>query len=452
MHKAEQISSELEQCNLPVDIALQAEAATQKERSEPITHLFGPLSQTTMQPPSIANDSPNVKLSNQMSVNSQTTLFALCQHQTYLSGARLVQIFPWLEREPELMAIADVCFIRDSDSCDYSKFRTSFLKMSRGFSAAVPIQAASTQLELFNDTKLEVGGSQHKHIKSRSSLRSSIRVRISSKYSGSLGKWGIAVPGRSATATDGFPKIDREFSLLVVTGNIQCRKIEVNRPTLQSCLDAEETILDQQPSGDRHPFTVVGSSNNGWQTTVESPTLTSSAWLHSPSAETKKSGKRFAVMYRGATGDRTYTEVAPTLRSLANTGGKHQSGGGAWKVVEYKGEDYLVSSQLPEEACSLASTCSHLRSGARPRRLRDGKAALIPTSYRRQRPLSATEFERLMGWPVCSTEKGITASGEEISISKTQRQKMLGNGIIPHEIEDICNKLKRFLASSSPSS
>lgn len=114
-------------------------------------------------------------------------------------------------------------------------------------------------------------------------------------------------------------------------------------------------------------------------------------------------------------------------------------------------EDYLVSSQSPEEAWSLASSCSARRTGIRPRRLKDGKAALIPTSYRRQRPLSATEFERLIGWPVCSTEKGITASGKEISISKTQRQKMLGNGIVPQEIEDRCNKLTDFLALSSQS-
>ncbi len=69
-------------------------------------------------------------------------------------------------------------------------------------------------------------------------------------------------------------------------------------------------------------------------------------------------------------------------------------------------------------------------------------------AYRRQRPLSATEFERLMGWPVDSTKKGITASGKEITISKTQRQKMLGNGIIPQEIQDICLSLKPFLESS----
>ncbi len=69
--------------------------------------------------------------------------------------------------------------------------------------------------------------------------------------------------------------------------------------------------------------------------------------------------------------------------------------------------------------------------------------------YRRQRPLSATEFERLMGWPVGCTAKGTTTDGKEILISKTQRQKMLGNGIIPHEIEDICLSLKPFLEEIS---
>jgi len=72
--------------------------------------------------------------------------------------------------------------------------------------------------------------------------------------------------------------------------------------------------------------------------------------------------------------------------------------------------------------------------------------------YRRQRPLSATEFERLMGWPVGCTERGVTPDGKEIKISKTQRQKMWGNGIIPHEIQHICNKLKLFLQSPSLSS
>jgi len=236
--------------------------------------------------------------------------------------------------------------------------------------------------------------------------------------------WGL---GNSETVGNGCPKTVQESSLWVISGNVQCRKIEPNRPTLQECLDDGEIIVGQSPSSSR--------------------TLDDAAPSVKASAAQKK-----AVVYRGAAGDRTYTELAPTLRSLANTGGKHQGGGGAWKVVEYKGEDYLVSSQFPEDACSLASTCSHLRSGARPRKLKDGLAALIPISYRRHRPLSATEFERLMGWPVGCTEKGITRDGKEITISKTQRQKMLGNGIIPHEIEDICHKLKPILAFPSPDS
>ncbi len=247
---------------------------------------------------------------------------------------------------------------------------------------------------------------------------------------------------------------------------------------MQSCLDTGEKILDQKPGGDlpkadicvmpdrlnreetsavttpcgHHPFAVVGSPNSGWQPTSESPTLASSGWLDSPSAETQKYVLRFAVMYRSATGSRLYTEEAPTLRSLANSGGKHQGGSGAWKVVEYKGEEYVVPNSLPDECSTLAATEAYIKSGSRPRRVKDGLPSLIPMAYRRQRPLSATEFERLMGWPVGCTKKGVTASGEEISISKTQRQKMLGNGIIPQEIEDICNNLKHFLASPSPSS
>jgi len=383
-----------------------------------------------MQQPFTANVFPDVKSLKRTSGNSQMTLFAVSQYQTYLSGVRLVQGFPWLGKESGLMAIAEACFLRDSDCFDYSKFRVSSLRMLKGFLVVAPTQSPSMQLELFSDTNLEVGESQSQHIRSRSSLRNYIKARILSEYSGSLEKWGIAAPGSSATATAGCPKIDHEFSLLVVTGHIQCCKVEPNRPTLRDCLDNcnSATILDQHRDGNRFYHD-------------QSPTLV-----------TPSGGTKFAVIYRSSVGDRAYTEEAPTLRSLSNTGGKHQGGSGAWKVVKYKGEDYLVSSQCPEEACSLASSCSHLWTGARPRKLKDGKAALIPISYRRQRPLSATEFERLMGWPVCSTERGITPDGKELTISKTQRQKMLENGIIPQGIEDICNKLKDFLAPSSQSS
>ncbi len=460
----------------------------------------------------------------------------------HMSGSVVTPISQMQAKDPGLQELVAACFLRDSDHCDYSKFRTLFLRMSKASSAVAPTQPQNRQLELFSDTKLEdgvtmnpdiltapsstlmsrlpivdwfkgavkmseffVGESQRKHVLSRNQLRNSIRDRISSGYSGSLAHWGIVAPGRSETAGDGFPKTDPESSLLVVTGNIQCRKIEPGRPTLQDCLDSDAVainsasfesidesftlrpnlgrngnphhpvpyVLDQHPQGDlashiylpsadrlnreetpaltspcgTYPFAFVGSPSNGWQPTSESPALTSSGWLHSPSAETQKSVLRFAVMYRSATGSRLYTEESPTLRSLANTGGKHQGGGGAWKVVEYKGEEYVVPNSLPDECSTLAATEAYIKSGDRPRRVKDGKPSLIPMAYRRQRPLSATEFERLMGWPVDSTKKGITASGKEITISKTQRQKMLGNGIIPQEIQDICLSLKPFLES-----
>lgn len=61
------------------------------------------------------------------------------------------------------------------------------------------------------------------------------------------------------------------------------------------------------------------------------------------------------------------------------------------------------------------------------------------------RCLQAIEAERLMGWPEGSTEKGITKDGKEIAISRTRRITVLGNGVIPQEIEDIANSLKEVL-------
>lgn len=106
-------------------------------------------------------------------------------------------------------------------------------------------------------------------------------------------------------------------------------------------------------------------------------------------------GDNSCVVYRSASGDREYWENAPTLRSLSNTGGKHQSGSGAVKVRTYQDDSYT------------------------------------------QRPMSAKEAEALMGWEPDSTAWGINSNGEKIAISETQRKKILGNGIVPQEIESI---------------
>ncbi len=272
-----------------------------------------------------------------------------------------------------------------------------------------------------------------------------------------MSNWGIALRGSSEMATAGCHKTAAESSLLVVTGNVQCRRIKPDRPTLQECLDTDGVVINSvngKPidesltlkasshkagtGNSKHPVAVVESLND-----QESATPTN------PNANPQKAESRLAVMYRSATGSRTYAEECPTLRSLANTGGKHQGGSGAWKVVEYKGEDYFVESGGGSQSCTLDCSGQFATNRKRPINLKTGKRKDLPISYRgNPRPLTATEFERLMGWPVGSTEKGITRDGKEISISKTQRQKMLGNGIVPQEIEDICNKLKYFLVPS----
>jgi site-specific DNA-cytosine methylase len=138
---------------------------------------------------------------------------------------------------------------------------------------------------------------------------------------------------------------------------------------------------------------------------TESPALCSGGWQHRSPLHQDKRGASFAVLYRAAGGDRLYTEESPTLRSLSNTGGNHQAGSGAYKIREYDGETYL------------------------------------------ERPINATEAEQLMGWEVGSTAIGINKEGDEITISQTQRIKMIGNGIIVGEIVDILTAIKPILLS-----
>ena len=110
-----------------------------------------------------------------------------------------------------------------------------------------------------------------------------------------------------------------------------------------------------------------------------------------------------SIVYRDAGGDREYFDCAPTLRSLSSTNG-HQGGSGAVKVRNYSSNDTFTS-----------------------------------------RPIEAVECEALMGWQSNSTSAGIDEHGNTISISQTQRKKMLGNGIVPQEITEILTSLKPIL-------
>lgn len=98
-------------------------------------------------------------------------------------------------------------------------------------------------------------------------------------------------------------------------------------------------------------------------------------------------------MDRHSAGDRIYSLYAPTLRSQAGSGG-------TFRVQAADGE---------------------------------------------RRPLTAAEYEQLMGWSASSTALGITADGSLITISRCQRQKILGNGVIPAEITNICQSLTPFI-------
>ncbi len=370
------------------------------------SNLYGGLRVIDMQQQYFAADFPKQCSSKQMSEPCQMTLFDLSQYQIYLSSAVLARIFPRLDLEPELMEFVEACFLRDSDFYDLKSFRLSSLKTYKGFSAAVTAQT-------------------------------------SKKSSQRLGNWGMWGVGNSETGGDGCPKTAAESSLLVISGNVQCRRIEPDRPSLQSCLDSDGVVINSvngKPIDES--LTLKANSHKAGTGNSKHP----AAVVESLN---EKAESLLAVVYRGAAGDRTYIEEAPTLRSLANTGGKHQGGSGAWKVVEYKGEEYLVESGGGDEACTLYCNGQLATNRKRPMNLKTGKLKDLPYSYRgNPRPLTATEFERLMGWPVGCTEKGITRDGQEITISKTQRQKMLGNGIVPQEIEDICNKLKDFLVPS----
>lgn len=145
-------------------------------------------------------------------------------------------------------------------------------------------------------------------------------------------------------------KIESEFSLSVFTGDVRCNLVEGDRPSLTDCLDAPG----------------------------------------------------IAVIDRARGGDRTYTEIAPTIRTASKSKNGKQGGSGAFKVLEEDG------------------------------------------SRRAMRP---NEVEKLMGWgwDSDSTKIGLNVVGETRYISNTQRHRILGNGIIPAEIENICNSLKPFL-------
>jgi DNA-cytosine methyltransferase len=114
------------------------------------------------------------------------------------------------------------------------------------------------------------------------------------------------------------------------------------------------------------------------------------------------------VIKHGRNDVRLYFDLAPTIRSLTkNPKTGKQSGSGSIKVRQY------------------FKTGGHIERSIRP-----------------------NELEKIMGWTVGSTEKGITINGQMIDISPTQRHKALGNGIVPHAITEILLKIKPAIIQS----
>lgn len=197
-----------------------------------------------------------------------------------------------------------------------------------------------------------------------------------------LQKWGMWGLGSYEMETDTSPKTDQEFSWWVFTGDVRATKPMPYKRSLADCLGG---LPVNSCSGDviDHAFKLQASTYKLGKGNQKHPNT--------------------FVLYKSAEGDRLYTDNAPCLRSLASTNG-HQTGCGAYKVREFQGEQWL------------------------------------------ERPITATEAERLMGWEEGCTAKGIDVDGNVVGISTTQRIKMLGNGIIPQEITEILEGLKEAIA------
>jgi hypothetical protein len=419
-----------DQCQ-QVDISSPVVAATPKEQATLDTTPCG-LSSTSQEkssnglPPSTASDSLTHDSLSGTSPSSRTSLFSLSPYQTFSSGEVLARISPRLENVPVLKAIADACFLKESDFCNFSSLNFSYLKTSKDCSAQG-------------------------------------KEKTSSKSSKRLQKWGIWGLGSSETGVAMSHKTDPESSVWAFTGDVRITSPKPYKKTLAECLGGSAPInsvsgdpVDQaytlrqssfkQGTGNaKHPNTFVRlpaaikACANEVEFTDEAPSLIAGRWLDSTNSNHARGGKGFAILdtlqsaregkpriyesdacsllspstggsklkvvHRAPGGDRLYTENAPTLRSLANTNG-HQAGSGAMKVREIDGGAYI------------------------------------------ERPMTAREYENVMGWEPNSTAIGLTADGREIQISETQRKRVLGNGIVPQEITEILLALKPFIEDS----
>ncbi len=371
-----------------LDTSFAAVAAIQKEQPPQDTDPSGQLKTTPTPQPSTENDSQVPNSSNKTSPDSLTNLSEASTVSISSLGVAHARISALLANAPGLEELADNCFLNTSD----------FLK--------------SSSLQLFAGNKFQQSYQVEMDLTSSKSLMR-------------LQRWGMWGIGKCETETDTSPKTENDYSVWVFTGDIRAILPKIGKKSLSDILgaisascaaDIAVNSATKEPIGEA--FTLRASSPKAGCSTQSHPNTfvlqpavldihhASGSRLYENVAPCLLSpgdgGRKLIIVYRAAGGDRLYDQEAPTLRSLSSTG-NHQSGNGAYKVREYQGETYL------------------------------------------ERPINATEAEQLMGWEVGSTAIGINKEGDEISISQTQRIKMLGNGIIPSEITDILTAIKPIL-------
>ena len=75
-----------------------------------------------------------------------------------------------------------------------------------------------------------------------------------------------------------------------------------------------------------------------------------------------------------------------------------------------------------------------------------GKGTMLTTytADKRLRKLTPLECERLQGFPDNWTQYGLTLTGEQIEISKTQRYKTVGNAVTTNVIAEIGKLILTF--------
>ncbi|MEH1821519.1 MAG: HNH endonuclease [Nostoc sp.] len=201
-------------CTSPVDTSLVGHPAIQKARLPQDTSPSGQLKTTPTPVASTESDSPTPNLLSKISEPSQTTLFSLSQYQISQSLLVLVQTFPWLVSEMDLLEFADNCFLRDLGSLNFSAHPHSSLKMS------VASLAQMTELP---------------------SLKSSNRLQV----------WGIAAPGNLGMEIGTSPKTENGFSSWAITADVRATQPKQGLKSLAEIIGEGNAIVYRAAGGDR---------------------------------------------------------------------------------------------------------------------------------------------------------------------------------------------------------